>query len=228
MINDKVYDNIYFSDLDKIYERQTHFKKNRMNNVLELIGQVNGLKILDLGTANGLFAIECARNGAFSVGLDFSKIALKNAKNFANISNMEIDAICSDCSILPFKSNSFDLILLVDLVEHLNMALYEKTIKECYRVLKYGGRIALYTPNKEHLIERLRKRNIFLSTFTEHTNLMNLQEVLIILKKSNFLIEKAYFRPSHIPFFNALETILIPLFKNGNLFGRRICVLGKK
>lgn len=228
MKNEEIYCENYFSDMQKIYQKQTFFINDRFHNVSELIGDARGIKILDLGTANGMFAIECAKQGAFSIGLDFSKIALNNAKKFADISSVDVEFICSDCSILPFQSDSFDMLLLIDLVEHLDKSLYEKTIIECYRVLKCNGRIAIYTPNKEHMIEQLRKRNIILSAFRGHTNLMNMVEVVNVLQKYNFSIEKAYYKCSHIPIFNILESFLVyfPIIKK--YFRRRICVLGRK
>lgn len=228
MENKEIYGDSYFSNLENIYKNQTFFVKDRIRNIFDLIGPIYGIKILDLGTANGLVSIECAKRGALSIGLDFSKVALRNAKTCANQSSIDVRFVCSDCSILPFKSESFDMLLLVDLVEHLDKSLYEKTIMECYHVLKKRGRIVIYTPNKEHFIDQLRKRNFILPAFKGHTNLMNMEEVIYVLKKNNFLIEKAYYRCSHIPIFNLLESFLInlPIFKK--FFGRRICVLGRK
>jgi 2-polyprenyl-3-methyl-5-hydroxy-6-metoxy-1,4-benzoquinol methylase len=228
MENKEIYADSYFSNLESIYKKQTFFVKNRIRNVFELIGPLHGIKILDLGTANGLVSIECAKQGALSIGLDFSKVALKNAKRSANQSSVDVEFVCSDCGILPFKSESFDMLVLADLVEHLDKSLYEKTIMECYHVLKKGGRIMIYTPNKEHFIDQLRKRNIILPTFRGHTNLMNMEEVITILKKNNFLIEKAYYRPSHIPIFNLFESFMIYLPIFNKFFGRRICILSKK
>lgn len=228
MKNDDIYNEDFFLNLNEIYKKQKFFLNDRIFNVLELILPVNKIRILDIGTANGLFAIECSKKGAFSIGVDLSKVALNNAQRFANKTSAEVRFICSDSSILPFRSNSFDMVILVDLVEHLTKSLYEKTIKECNRILKNGGRIAIYTPNKEHLIEKLRKRNLILSSFRGHINLMNMKEIVEVLENQQFLIEKAYFKPSHIPIFNKFELILAYLPIYGKLFKRRICVLGKK
>lgn len=228
MKNIEMYQEKYFTNLEEIFNKQTYFLRNRVNNVFDLVGYVKGKKILDIGTANGLFAIESVKKGATSIGLDFSKVALRNARTNAFNSHTTVELVCADCSILPFKSNIFDILILADLVEHLDQYLYNKLIEECWRVLKKNGRIAIYTPNREHIFDQLRKRNIILSKFEEHTNLMNMEEVVNVLKRNNFSIEKAYYRSSHIPIFNKVESLINHIPKFGKIFMRRINVLGMK
>lgn len=228
MKNIDMYQEKYFINLNEIFNKQTYFLRNRVTNVFDLIGNVKGKKILDLGTANGLFAIESVKKGAFSIGLDFSKVALRNARKNAFNLYTNVELICADCSILPFKPNSFDILILADLVEHLDQYLYNKLIEESWRVLKRGGLIAIYTPNREHIFDQMRKRNIILSRFKEHTNLMNMEEVVTVLKRNNFFIEKAYYRNSHIPVLNKIESLMNHIPKIKKLFMRRINVLGMK
>jgi len=46
MPDDEIYNNKYFLDLEKIYQNQTFFTKNRIFNVFQLIGMTKDLKIL--------------------------------------------------------------------------------------------------------------------------------------------------------------------------------------
>lgn len=228
MNNIEMYHESYSVNLQETFDKKMSFLKNRIKNVFELIGPVKGKKILDIGTSNGLFAIECSKKGATSFGLDFSKIALRSARLVSIQKSMDIEFVCGECSILPFKSNIFDVLILADLVEHLNKPLYDNLIGECWRVLKKGGLIAIYTPNSEHIIEQLRNKNLILSSFKEHTNLMNMGEVATVLEKNNFFIVKKYYKQSHIPIFNVMETILSHLPIINKNFRRRINVLGRK
>jgi 2-polyprenyl-3-methyl-5-hydroxy-6-metoxy-1,4-benzoquinol methylase len=228
MKNIEMYQEKYFNNLEEIFNTQTYFLRNRVINVFDLVGHVKGKKILDIGTANGLFAIESAKKGATSIGLDFSKVALRNARKNTSNSLTNVEFVCAECSTLPFKSNIFDILILADLVEHLDQNLYNKLIEECWRILKKGGLIAIYTPNREHIFDQLRKRNIILSRFNEHTNLMNMDEVITVLKKNNFSIEKSYYRNSHIPVFNKVESLINHIPKYKKFFMRRINVLGMK
>lgn len=223
-----MYDEKYFIRIQEILDKQTFFLRDRINNVFELVGNVKDKKVLDIGTANGLFAIESSKKGATSIGLDFSIMALRNARSFSIAKSTNVEFVCGDGTILPFKSNVFDILILADLVEHLNKSLYDDLIKECWRILKNGGLIAIYTPNKEHLIEQLRKRNLILSRFKDHTNLMNMEEVVTVLKTNHFSIEKMYYKNSHVPIFNNIEVILSHLPGIKKFFGRRINVLCRK
>jgi len=45
---------------------------------------------------------------------------------------------------LPFKDEGFDLVLLLDVVEHMTNP--EMAISECFRVLKRGGLICINFP----------------------------------------------------------------------------------
>lgn len=62
--------------------------------------------------------------------------------------------IRANCSQMPFDDNSFDTLLAMDITEHLPGGVYLLFLANCYRVLKYGGRIAMLpgtTHRKEHI-----------------------------------------------------------------------------
>jgi len=48
-------------------------------------------------------------------------------------------------------SKSADLILLTEVIEHLNDEYLDAILKECYRILRPGGAFFITTPNKEQL-----------------------------------------------------------------------------
>lgn len=97
--------------------------------------------ILDLGCGMGGKSLYYAMNGAKEVfaldtDLDRVKIGIKTAK-LKNIDNLHF--VTADAGKLPFKSNSFDLVMMNDCIEHLfNL---EESLSECYRILKDGGMI---------------------------------------------------------------------------------------
>ncbi len=53
----------------------------------------------------------------------------------------------------PFKNNTFDYIFSEHLIEHLEIRKGIFSLKECFRVLKPGGKIRISTPNLGFLIE---------------------------------------------------------------------------
>jgi len=102
-------------------------------------------KILDIGCGTG-FNIDYVQTSGFPsvVGLDLSKDALEFCKT-RNLS----DLICGDAITIPFVDKSFDVILALDLLEHLENDI--QAIHEFARILKPGGKLFLFVPAHQFL-----------------------------------------------------------------------------
>jgi len=112
--------------------------KLRMRKVLEHIPS-NGLH-LDVGTGrgDGTYLVSQKKK---TVGIDFGLKSLKiAAKKNHNL-------IQADACNLPFKSDIFESVTCLDVLEHIPGA--EKAIGEIYRVLKPDGCLILQTPSVE-------------------------------------------------------------------------------
>ena len=73
------------------------------------------LKILDIGTANGNFAKELKEKNNTLFGIEISKIMAKQASGiYEKIIVGDVETIS-----FPWKRNSFDSILVMDILEHL-------------------------------------------------------------------------------------------------------------
>ncbi len=101
----------------------------------------SGLSVLDLGSGEGGTSfIFSERNNLTAYEINLSRfISQKN-------NNGDFNKVNGDAVKLPFKENSFDLIIMQDVIEHL----YDinDAINEIYRALKPGGFIYISTPNK--------------------------------------------------------------------------------
>jgi len=84
-------------------------------------------------------------------GIDVSEIYIKAARQFASIKNAKADFRVGFGESLPFKNGKFDSILSFDVFEHVNDL--HKTLNECHRVLKLGGRLFTVFPSYFHPIE---------------------------------------------------------------------------
>jgi ubiquinone/menaquinone biosynthesis C-methylase UbiE len=95
-------------------------------------------KILDVGSGPGFLVREIALRFKKTtvIGLDNSAIAIKlaekNCKNYKNIKFIKANA-----SKIPFKDNSFDIVISKDSLHHFSNA--KACIKEMFRVLKQNG-----------------------------------------------------------------------------------------
>ena len=103
---------------------------------------------LDIGCGPGTFL------GNFSqakscIGVDIAKEQIefatqKYANNRISFQHIETD-------LLPFGDNCFDVVSLVEVIEHLDQVTLEKVMLEANRVLKPSGLLILSTPNYKSL-----------------------------------------------------------------------------
>lgn len=231
LTTDSPYQPDYYERLIKEYKRESRWSKNRIKNVLRLASPFKEkIKVLDLGCGVGIFALEFSRLGAEVSGVDLSSQALKAASKlfFPYHKKKQPSLFQADVTSLPFKKDQFDLVVCADLVEHLYPKEFLKMLKEVRRVLKPGGKILIYTPCPTHLFEIMRSRNFILKRDKSHIDLKAPGYLAKILKNEDFLIEKFYFVPSHLPLFNLLEKVLMLFPVIGKFFRRRTCLLARK
>jgi len=105
---------------------------------------LRGMRVLDLGCGNGCYTQELARRADFVCGVD---IHLTHLQSFRE----PIPRVQGNGEHLPFSSESFDAVTMIEVLEHTNCD--TKVLAECFRVLKPGGRLVLFVPNKLYPFE---------------------------------------------------------------------------
>ncbi len=105
---------------------------------LNLLGDVNGKKMIELGCGGVQSSIVFAKRGAICTGVDMSMEQLKYAKDLVEKSGVEVKLIEGDIEDLHMlEDNSFDIafsIYAFDFIQNL-----QKAIGETYRILKNQG-----------------------------------------------------------------------------------------
>jgi ubiquinone/menaquinone biosynthesis C-methylase UbiE len=118
------------------------------------LGQVKAWdSVLDIGSGRGELVLKAASREANAVGGDYSIPALKLARDKLNQQPLELQPkvtfITQDAGQIPFKDNSFSVVFLLDVIEHLTPKEVGKLLSEVYRVLQRHGRFIIHTaPNK--------------------------------------------------------------------------------
>ena len=97
----------------------------------------SGLRILDIGTGTGFFAILMARLGHRVTGIDLTPAMLVEAHALAEALNLDVEFLEMNAQRLDFQDESFDVILSRNLTWTLPEPV--KAYQEWYRVLKKGG-----------------------------------------------------------------------------------------
>jgi len=119
----------------------------RMALALDLAGPLAGRRVLDLGCGRGEVLWHCGERGAHVLGLDFAPDALRLARETLG-ERAPATLLRGDATRLPLADGSLDLVLALDLVEHLHPPELARLYSEVYRVLAPGGRLVVHTmPN---------------------------------------------------------------------------------
>lgn len=100
--------------------------------------------ILDVGCGSGEMA-QYLPKGCWVIGLDVDASAKKN----------RLMATKGTATSLPFKSNTFDSMLMLEVIEHMEKEDALEALKEAKRTLKRGGVLLITTPNKWHILLRI-------------------------------------------------------------------------
>jgi len=136
--------------------------------------EIKDLNILDVGCGNGQIANYFAQKNNCS-GVDIQKQFLDKDCNFTfqQITN----------EILPFKDNSFDIVLSHHVIEHVeNQHLH---LTELSRVINENGIIYLACPNKS---------SIFMKGHIGNNKVLKHKELINLLQELHFSYEEFYTR----------------------------------
>ncbi|MBI2756946.1 MAG: methyltransferase domain-containing protein [Chloroflexi bacterium] len=116
----------------------------RMQQIREFV-ELRGKRILDIGCGMGMYVSRLRQysNDVYGVDVDPEKIA--EASSW--LPNLKV----APGELLPFEDNTFDVILLNEVIEHVEDD--QKTIQEAYRLLVPGGHIVIYAPNRLYPFE---------------------------------------------------------------------------
>jgi 2-polyprenyl-6-hydroxyphenyl methylase/3-demethylubiquinone-9 3-methyltransferase len=114
-----------------------------------VISSWDGLNVLDLGCGGGFMSDALAQRGAKVIGFDPSVEAIGAARRHAAVRHFDIDYRIGVGETLDLESNSIDVVVCVDVLEHL--ASVPDTLDQITRVLRPGGTFVFDTINRNVL-----------------------------------------------------------------------------
>ena len=200
----------HYANLAKQYDKKLNlYCQNRF---LRIIKKYTKGKILDVGCGTGYAQRRVGKN---TIGLDLTYELLELNKN---------SRVCGDALNIPFKTNSFDLVYSINIIEHVKHP--QKLINECKRVLKKNCILILITPNggMEFALDIAEKLNLKLPE-GEHKFLL-FNELHRLVKKSNMKIifaKKFVLFPMRAGFITLFLEQLETLFQIFCLFQCIVC-----
>jgi len=118
-----------------------------------LMGEMAGKEILEIGCGLGVNAIILAQEGAKVTGLDLSSRRLEAVSEIITENEINgINLVCGSGEALPFPDESFDIVYTNAVMIHMDK---QKAIREIRRVLRPGGVAILVEPMKYHPLVNL-------------------------------------------------------------------------
>lgn len=147
------------------------------------------IKVLDIGTGPGFFAILMASMGLDVTAVDYNDEMLNKAKENSGKYKNSIRFMKMDAHELEFEDNTFDLIVTRNLTWNLKEPL--KAYKEWHRVLNKGGRMINFDANwYNHLFNDKKRKeyekdreNVANSKFEDHYTCTDIAEMEDIARK---------------------------------------------
>jgi ubiquinone/menaquinone biosynthesis C-methylase UbiE len=125
----------------------------RFVKALSLAGDLRGKRVLDVGCGRGELVIQSAMRGAEAWGIDYAEAAVAIARRAL----MEVDVTLRehthveqmDIKALRFDDGFFDVVYMMDVVEHLYPQELSQAFEELSRTIRPGGVLVMHTsPNK--------------------------------------------------------------------------------
>jgi 2-polyprenyl-6-hydroxyphenyl methylase / 3-demethylubiquinone-9 3-methyltransferase len=146
-------DNQWYNELgDKWWDRDGlvgplhYINPARFGYFKNVTGNLQGVKVLEVGCGGGILAESFAREGALVTGVDLSRSSLAAARRHSASGKMYIDYANAGGESLPFLDSSFDVVVSADFLEHVSNL--DSVVEECSRVLKPSGLFLYDTINR--------------------------------------------------------------------------------
>jgi len=181
------------------------------------VGEAFEKKALDVGCGEGGLTRMLWEKGYKSFGIDVDQEKIETAKK--RFGATELNFEMQDAAALKFPDKSFDLVLCLELIEHIDDP--EGLLIEIARVLKPGGTLVISTPNRfspeglaGRILARIRGRR-WDAWDESHQRVFSSHEFLRLLNKKGFKPNKIvgyYYFPSihhfrYLPCLNKLQGV---------------------
>jgi 2-polyprenyl-3-methyl-5-hydroxy-6-metoxy-1,4-benzoquinol methylase len=191
-----VFSGIFDSNSDSFF-RKAYVK------FTQLLGNIEGKKILDVGCGTGNLSFFLAYKRANVTGIDLSNNFIQLCKETATKLQLPIDFKEMNAQLPDFSEGSFDIIVGSRIIHHLpDIKLF---LGECKRLLKKGGYIVFIEPLKKNPIVQLNRKFYAPMARTRHEHPLLMSDVMVARNVFGNIQHYEYFLISPLAmFFNRI------------------------
>ncbi|HEX2906314.1 MAG TPA: class I SAM-dependent methyltransferase [Phototrophicaceae bacterium] len=129
---------------------KSRLKQRKYQEITALLGNFDGLHCLDIGSDNGVISYLLRQQGGIWKSADLEKLTVDSIRELVQTDVYQING-----QETPFADNEFDVVVIVDFLEHIPDD--RAFVTELYRILKPGGTLIINVPHlKNSLLRRFR------------------------------------------------------------------------
>ncbi len=134
----------------KIDRHGLDFPRLKLDYLLRALAYKNPKKVLEVGCGAGKFIFALADHFPDTefTGIDISHQAISKAQAFNKESRIRFSV--ADAAEMNFKSDSFDAVILLDVLEHVHNP--HKVVHDCTIFLRTGGVLHTFIPCEAHSV----------------------------------------------------------------------------
>lgn len=125
----------------------------RLTMCLDLLPKESIPRLLDVGCGTGIILPELVRKTGGTVWAIDNYLQERSLKGLMKAEGVYVPLAAADLRHLPFASDSFDAVLLISVLEHIDEL--DSACREIYRILKPGGTAVAGFPTKNVITDKL-------------------------------------------------------------------------
>ncbi len=158
-----------------------------LRQILDLMGNLAGARVLDVGCGDGLLACVAAARGAAVTGIDPDPAMLAAARRRAAGAGLELNLRYGTITHLPFPDGSFDIVTAITVLCFVPEA--GAAFREMARMLRPGGRLVLGELGRWSLWAALRRLRGWLgSTTWQHAQFRTAAELRLLARNAGLAV----------------------------------------
>lgn len=162
-------------DADKENVDNPELEIEHKQRYLSILKMVEGKTVLDIASGEGYGTFILSSGATQAIGVDINPDLVEHAGSKYKKENLRY--LQGSAAQIPLESNSIDILISFETLEHIDADTQKQFLTEVKRVLKADGALIVSTPNKQNYTDRYNHQNKF------HLHELNKDEFEGLLKE---------------------------------------------